>query len=343
MNETLELVLRQAVPALLALIVTHLLDRRLSVRGLLPPGFKDPIRRILGSLVVFLILWGGIFSSLGTIGLDVPLPDLSALPTPQLFLLHAILLAVIGTWFLLGYAGVARISHPPPEKEEDEEGEDDREPALAAFAVEPAIEQMESELEPAPAPTLPAPASLGRQFLAQFGFLAPNIPREIGLGLLLGVGSWAAVLAVAIVIGLIVVAVGGESALPQQPPAMIPFLAGLPIAVRLLISLSAGVVEETFFRGFLQPRIGIALSTLLFVFAHFSYGQPFMLIGIGTLSLIYAFLVKWRQTIWPAMAAHALFDSVQLLVVIPAMLDVLEREAPKAKAVTAVLSLMLGN
>ncbi len=354
MNETLELALRQGVPFLLALIVTHFLDRRLSVRGLLPPGFKDPIRRILGSLAVFLILWGGIFASLGTIGLEAPQPDLSALPTPQLFLMHAILLAVIGVWFLLGYAGVARISPPPPaapaaapeappEQPAQEEGENDREPALAAFAVEPTIEQMESELQPLPVPPPAAPVSLGRQFLAQFGFLAPSIPREIGLGLLLGIGSWAAVLAVALVIGLIIVALGGEKALPQQPPALIPFLAGLPIAVRLLISLSAGIVEETFFRGFLQPRIGIVLSTVLFIFAHFSYGQPFMLIGIGTLSLIYAFLVKWRQTIWPAMAAHALFDAVQLVVVIPAMLDVLEGQAPKAKAVTAVLSAMLGN
>ncbi|HEY3492084.1 MAG TPA: CPBP family intramembrane glutamic endopeptidase, partial [Solirubrobacterales bacterium] len=60
--------------------------------------------------------------------------------------------------------------------------------------------------------------------------------------------------------------------------------------------------------------------TLLFVFAHFSYGQPFMLIGIATLSLIYAFLVQWRQNIWPAIAAHFLFDAVQLLVVIPTVL-----------------------
>jgi len=107
--------------------------------------------------------------------------------------------------------------------------------------------------------------------------------------------------------------------------------------VRLLISLSAGVVEETFFRGFLQPRVGILLSTLLFVLAHFSYGQPLMLVGIGTLSLIYAFLVRWRQNIWPAIAAHALFDGVQLLVVIPAALRLMEKEGvPVAMA-------LLGN
>ena len=76
--------------------------------------------------------------------------------------------------------------------------------------------------------------------------------------------------------------------MPQQPPAMVPFIASLPIWLRLLISLSAGVVEETFFRGFLQPRVGIPLSTAFFALAHLSYGQPFMLIGITLLSLDHA-------------------------------------------------------
>lgn len=175
-----------------------------------------------------------------------------------------------------------------------------------------------------PAPT-PPPVSLFRRFQEQFGFLAPDIPREIGVGVLVGIGSWGAVLAVAILLGLVIMALGGEEALPKQPPALIPWIAGLPVGVRLLISLSAGVVEETFFRGFLQPRIGIFLSTLLFVLAHFSYGQPFMLVGIGTLSLIYAFLVRWRQNVWPAIAAHFLFDAVQLLFIIPFALKYMEK------------------
>jgi len=121
-------------------------------------------------------------------------------------------------------------------------------------------------------------------------------------------------------------ALGGENAIPKSPPALIPLIAGLPVWVRFLVSLSAGVVEESFFRGFLQPRVGILASTGFFVLAHLSYGQPFMLVGIALLSLIYAFLVKWRQNVWPAMAAHALFDGVQLLVVVPAALRMLGAE-----------------
>jgi membrane protease YdiL (CAAX protease family) len=312
---SLETLLRLAIPAVLAVFVAFSMDRMLLARGLFPPGFREPWRRGLAGGMMALILWIGIFSSLGSIGQAVEQPDLKNLSTPQLFLLHGLLLLTIGFWFLLGYAGV-RPSRPEPFPE--------------------AIPEPISE----PIPAGPPPLSLGHQFLAQFGLLAPNVPREIGIGLLLGVGAWGAVLVAAILVGLIVVALGGEQALPKQPPALIPFLAALPLGLRLMISLSAGVVEETFFRGFLQPRIGIALSTLLFVFAHFSYGQPLMLVGIGTLSLIYGLLVRWRQTIWPAIAAHALFDGVQLLVIIPIALRYMEKEAPKA---SAFLGMLLGN
>ena len=105
-----------------------------------------------------------------------------------------------------------------------------------------------------------------------------------------------------------------------------PWIAGLPVALWVLASLSAGVVEETFFRGFLQPRIGLLASSLLFVLAHASYGQPFMLVGVTLLSVIFGLLVRWRQSIWAAIAAHVLFDAIQLLVVIPAALRLLEAQ-----------------
>lgn len=284
--------------ALLAVSTAFFMDRMCEARGLLPPGFREPWRRLLAWALVALILWVGAFSSLAAIGgagQEVE-RDLSGLTTPQLFLLHLLLILTIVSWFLLGFAGLRPAPSPPP----DLEG------------------------KPAPVPS-PPPVPLLRRFQEQFGFVAPDVPREIGIGVLVGSGSWGAVLAVAILLGLLLMALGREDALPKEPPALIPWIAALPVGVRILISLSAGVVEETFFRGFLQPRIGIFLSSLLFVFAHFSYGQPFMLVGIATLSLIYAFLVRWRQNIWPAIAAHFLFDAVQLLVVIPMTLEYLEK------------------
>jgi membrane protease YdiL (CAAX protease family) len=118
--------------------------------------------------------------------------------------------------------------------------------------------------------------------------------------------------------------IGGPEALPQQPPAMVLWIGALPVAARAAIAVSAGVVEEIFFRGFLQRRIGLLASTVLFALAHLGYGQPFMLVGITLLSLLYGELLRRRGSVWAAMAAHAVFDLVQLLVVVPLVSRALE-------------------
>ena len=187
---------------------------------------------------------------------------------------------------------------------------------------------------------LEADADRGRMgWRAQLGLRTDSVWREIGIGLLAGVAAWLAVIGTLLGVALIIWWLGGEDLLPQKPPAMIPWIAGLPVVLRIGISLSAGFVEEVFFRGYLQPRVGLALSTALFILAHASYEQPLMLVGVGLLSVIYGLLVRWRQNIWPAIAAHALFDAVQLLLVIPAALRVLPENGAGVN-VTAVLGLL---
>lgn len=298
-----EALLRTALTVALALAGAVTLDYLCARKGLLPPGFRVLWRRVAALLVVAGLLAIGVFSPIGSLGLPAE-TDLSQVSTPQLFLLHLLMLLTMGTWFLLGFAGL---------------------PARP----EPVAAEIPAEV----APPAPRPPSLGRQFAIQFGYVPlTTVPREIGFGLLLGIGAWVVVLVALILAAGALWLAGGEDAVPKAPPALVPFIAGLPIAVRFLISLSAGFVEESFFRGFLQPRVGIVLSTLFFALAHLSYGQPFMLIGITLLSLIYGLLVKWRQNLWPAIAAHALFDGVQLLVVVPAALKMLQGTGAKAAA-----------
>lgn len=317
--ETSEQLLRASLPVILGIAGAFTLDRLCDARGFLPPGFRVPWRRILAGIAVAGLFAVGVFSPLGSFGLDLE-PDLSKIGTPQLFALHFLMMGTLGLWFLLGYAGVAggtRTSTDLARTDTEDLGEGA--PAVA--------------LAPPPRP------SLGAQFAAQFGFRAPDVWREVGLGVVLGIAAWVAVLLALMGIAGVLWALGGEEAVPQQPPAIVPFIAALPILVRMLISLSAGVVEETFFRGFLQPRIGIVLSTAFFALAHLSYGQPFMLIGISILSLIYGLLVKWRQNIWPAIAAHTFFDGIQLLVIVPSVLRLIEGTGAKA---TAMMSSMFG-
>ena len=261
--------LRLLGPLVLALVSATAVDQLTAMRGLQPPGFREPWRRLAGSLVLAAVLYIGVFAALGTVGLEHgPLP--AQIPPLQLFSLHGMLVLGLLLWMLLGFAGQP----------------------LAGLAL---------------------PRVLARQL----GLVPARPLAEAGIGFGLGLLVWPLLLLCMLIVVGATVALGGEKLLPQQPPQLIVWIAGLPAGLKVAVALSAGVVEELFFRGFLQPRVGIAVSTLLFVLAHLSYDQPFMLVGITVLSLAFAGLVWWRQNIWPAVAAHFLFDAVQLLILIP--------------------------
>ena len=265
--------LRAVGPAFLALVIVAVIDVMTRRRGLDPPGFSSDfggaLRRATVAVVLFGVLWIGVFSPLGTIGLGQQ-PDLDTLTTPQLFLLHSMFLFAVVVWYALGFLGLPR-----------------------------------------------RPFGHATSWRRQLGLSTSDIKREVGLGLILGLGAWLVVVAALLSIGVLMWWLGGEELLPKEPPAIIPWIAALPVVVRILVSLSAGVFEELFFRGYLQPRIGILLSSALFILAHASYEQPLMLVGVTLLSFIYAGLVRWRQNIWPAIAAHFVFDVIQLVVMIP--------------------------
>lgn len=135
-------------------------------------------------------------------------------------------------------------------------------------------------------------------------------------GLAVGVGGWMATIALALVIAAILEASG---LLPDdpQPSPMVAWLAALPLWKKGLIVLSAMTVEEFFFRAWLQTRIGLVASTILFALAHAGMGQPFLLIGVGIISLIIGFSFYRTRDLVPAIVAHGVFDAIQLFVIIP--------------------------
>lgn len=296
--------LRFALPLAAAVITALAVDRLAERRGELPPGFRDPgppgvgprpgiplarLRRAGASALLAGFFWVGVFAAFGTLGREIEI-DLSQAGAWTLFALHAVIAATLLAWGVLAF---------PPRR-----------------AAAPAV--------PNPDAVPDTRSGTGLGALARAFRLAEAQPgREIVVGLITGVAIWAAVLATVSALAVALTMAGREDWLPQGPPALVSFIAAQPFWVRLLGSLSAGFVEETFFRGFLQPRVGIGLSTGLFVLAHWSYGEPFMLVGVTLLSLIYAGLARWRGSVWAAATAHAVFDGVQLLVLIPLALKAL--------------------
>ena len=157
----------------------------------------------------------------------------------------------------------------------------------------------------------------GRPDLREFLNIRHERPAEVvAIGVSVGVGGWIVTLVTAMLIALLLRGIGVLDE-PPEPPAMIGWLAALPIWKKALIVLSAMTVEEAFFRSFLQKRLGLVASTLLFVIAHFTYGNPLLLIGISVISFVIG-LTFWRtKNVIPGVLAHGVFDAVQIFVLIP--------------------------
>jgi membrane protease YdiL (CAAX protease family) len=148
-----------------------------------------------------------------------------------------------------------------------------------------------------------------------------NIQREhqgeaVLTGLAVGLGGWIFTILIALMIALILRAAG---LMPNnmQPSPMIGFLAKVAWWKKVLIVLSAMTIEEALFRGFLQKRLGLVASTLLFAMAHSGLGQPFLLIGVAIISLVIGFTFYRTKNLIPGVIAHGVFDAVQLFVIIP--------------------------
>lgn len=136
------------------------------------------------------------------------------------------------------------------------------------------------------------------------------------IGIAVGLGGWMFTLGSAVTVALILRAMGLFPEDPQPSP-MIGFMAGMSWWKKVMIVLSAMTVEEFFFRSFLQKRVGVLASTALFAVAHFTLGQPLLLIGVTVISLVIGFTFYRTKNVLPGIVAHGVFDAIQLFVIIP--------------------------
>ncbi|MGQ9489704.1 MAG: lysostaphin resistance A-like protein [Anaerolineae bacterium] len=75
----------------------------------------------------------------------------------------------------------------------------------------------------------------------------------------------------------------------------------------LTLGLAAAIGEESVFRGALQPRFGLVLTTLLFALLHSQYGFSFSTVAVFLVGLVLGFL-RLRANTTTAMIAHAVYN-----------------------------------
>ena len=84
----------------------------------------------------------------------------------------------------------------------------------------------------------------------------------------------------------------------------------------IFLSVSAGVGEEIFFRGVLQPLIGVWLTSIFFVAIHGYFSLKDKRINIFAIMLtLFIALLGWASknySIWLAISAHFSYDLVLL-------------------------------
>ena len=135
-----------------------------------------------------------------------------------------------------------------------------------------------------------------------------QVLRDIGIAL----GFWIIAAMLLWIFGwlLRIAALGRNvSMLPQR---------GIELTFWIALSVTAGICEETIFRGYLQrqfmaltksPPAGILLSAAIFGAAH-AYQGFRMVILIALYGAMFGILAYWRASVRPGMIAHAWQDSL---------------------------------
>ena len=142
-----------------------------------------------------------------------------------------------------------------------------------------------------------------RQTLDRLGLVMPN-GREWLIGIGVGLGMVPVVLLVeALAVSLGITADADVERLSEQ---LLGSLFTTPLGI-LTIGLSAGLGEETLFRGALLPRFGLILSSVFFALVHSQYGITLSTVVVLILGLLLGWL-RLRYNTSTAMITHAVYN-----------------------------------
>lgn len=168
---------------------------------------------------------------------------------------------------------------------------------------------------------------LQNMFFALYGFVGvglgvrrgfgPTMER-LGLGpltwqrLSIAVAAWLGLLMLDLMVSLVwrTLAPGQFEDFGRLSDSLFGSFISIPGA--LTIGLAAGIGEEILFRGALQPRLGIILTSLLFMIVHAQYGLTPALFQIFIVSIVLG-LVRKHENTTTTILIHALFNTSSVL------------------------------
>ncbi|NIV38366.1 MAG: CPBP family intramembrane metalloprotease, partial [Anaerolineae bacterium] len=81
----------------------------------------------------------------------------------------------------------------------------------------------------------------------------------------------------------------------------------------IALGLSAGISEELLFRGAVQPRLGLLLTTVLFTIGHLQYGLTLATLQVFVIGLVFGLMRKRTGSVIVCMVSHATYNMVGTL------------------------------
>lgn len=116
------------------------------------------------------------------------------------------------------------------------------------------------------------------------------------------------------------VGVGADADVERLTEQLLGSLFTTPIGI-LTIGLSAGLGEETIFRGAMLPRFGLIFTSLLFALVHSNYGITLSTLIVFGLGMVLG-LIRLRYSTTTSMITHAVYNiSLALTAILLARLD----------------------
>lgn len=139
--------------------------------------------------------------------------------------------------------------------------------------------------------------------LHRLGLAVPTL-GQAGMGVLAGLLLVPAVLALEFLAGK--VGLGASPDVERLSEQLIgPLTTSIPGV--LTMGLAAALGEESIFRGALQPRFGLFLTSLLFALLHSQYGFSFSTVAVFGVGLVLG-LLRLRANTTAAMITHAVYN-----------------------------------
>ena len=142
------------------------------------------------------------------------------------------------------------------------------------------------------------------EMLAQVGLVNASPLKSA----LLGIGVYIGVMAISLALGLLIQLAGLND---SQNVAL--KVASLPAGSLFVAVLIAPFAEELFFRGFLQQRIGIIATSLLFAAGHIAYFSISEIVLAFCISVVLCMCYKWHKNIYAITLTHMLFNLTSVI------------------------------